>query len=399
MRRLELKTLNQHTTPCTAPTLSALRARFSATSRSTSHGRLSRPSPPGFASTRPTSTGPWTTSPSGCGLRRPGDHARAEPLPLAFPARRASRRTAKTFRAKPPAYCVDARNGFSGELVYVGANQADDIDTIFDRKLDPKGTQQARAKGKIVISEGYASPGLVSQFEELGAVGVIAINPGVDIHWGICTTVWGMPDLDDLPRKPKIPVVAVNNPDGLGLDRDGEARCQRHYLHRDGGRLVHLEAPGRRDPGARGARKIRAAARPSRQLGCRRRRQRGRRRDAARDRARAVAAPRQACAQRADRLVARPLDRSLCGLDLVCRCVRASISKKTASRRSTATAPAAVGRRSSRTSRGCRRPMLSSPKSSATSRTSRPTASVRTAPATTRSTTSASRATSCCRRR
>ena len=66
-----------------------------------------------------------------------------------------------------------------------------------------------------MISEGYASPGLVSQFEELGAVGVIGINPGVDIHWGICTTIWGAPDLDDLPRKPKIPAVAVNNPDGL----------------------------------------------------------------------------------------------------------------------------------------------------------------------------------------
>jgi N-acetylated-alpha-linked acidic dipeptidase len=36
----------------------------------------------------------------------------------------------------------------------------------------------------------------------------------VDIHWGTCTTVWGSPDLDDLPRRPTIPVVAVNNPDG-----------------------------------------------------------------------------------------------------------------------------------------------------------------------------------------
>ena len=138
-------------------------------------------------------------------------------LYLSLPGKARVEANGKTFRAKPPAYCVDTRNGFSGELVYVGANQADDIDTIFDRKLDPKGTQQARAKGKIVISEGYASPGLVSQFEELGAVGVIAINPGVDIHWGICTTVWGTPDLDDLPRKPKIPAVAVNNPDGLAL--------------------------------------------------------------------------------------------------------------------------------------------------------------------------------------
>ncbi len=122
-----------------------------------------------------------------------------------------------TFRAKPPAYSVDARGGLTGELVYIGANQADDIDTIFDKKLDDTGTVAERVNGKIVISEGYASPGLVAQFEELGAIGVIGINPGVDIHWGICTSVWGTPDLDDLPRKPTVVSVAVNNPDGQKL--------------------------------------------------------------------------------------------------------------------------------------------------------------------------------------
>jgi len=138
-------------------------------------------------------------------------------LYLSLPGKARVEANGKTFRAKPPAYSADARHGLEGELVYIAANQADDIDTIFDKKLDRKGAQQARARGKIVISEGYASPGLVSQFEELGAVGVIAINPGVDIHWGICTSVWGTPDLDDLPRKPKIPALAVNNPDGKAL--------------------------------------------------------------------------------------------------------------------------------------------------------------------------------------
>ncbi len=69
----------------------------------------------------------------------------------------------------------------------------------------------------MVLSEGFANPGLVSQFTELGAVSVIAINPGVDIHWGTCTTVWGTPDLDDLPRKPSIPAVAVNRESGDAL--------------------------------------------------------------------------------------------------------------------------------------------------------------------------------------
>ena len=123
----------------------------------------------------------------------------------------------RTFRAKPPAYSLDARDGLEGELVYIGANQADDIDTIFDKKLDPTRDIRSMVADKIVISEGFASPGMISQFEELGAVGVIGINPGVDIHWGICTTVWGTPDLDDLPRKPNVVSVAVNQPDGQAL--------------------------------------------------------------------------------------------------------------------------------------------------------------------------------------
>ena len=123
----------------------------------------------------------------------------------------------RTFRAKPPAYSADARGGLTGTLVYVGANQADDIDTIFDRKLDPSRDVRSEVEGRIVISEGFASPGMIAQFEELGAIGVIGINPGEDIHWGICTTVWGTPDLDDLPRKPTVASVAVNAPDGRAL--------------------------------------------------------------------------------------------------------------------------------------------------------------------------------------
>jgi len=123
----------------------------------------------------------------------------------------------RSFRAKPPACSVDARNGLAGRLVHIGANQADDIDTNFDRKLDPTRDVRSRIEGNIVISVGFASPGMIAQFKELGAIGVIGINPGIDIHRGICTTVWGVPDLDDLPRQPAVVAVAVNRPDGDAL--------------------------------------------------------------------------------------------------------------------------------------------------------------------------------------
>jgi hypothetical protein len=64
---------------------------------------------------------------------------------------------------------------------------------------------------------GFGNPALASLIEEWGGAGLIAVNPGVDIHWGTCTTIWGSPDLQDSVRKPRIPVVAVSNPDGQKL--------------------------------------------------------------------------------------------------------------------------------------------------------------------------------------
>ncbi len=88
--------------------------------------------------------------------------------------------------------------------------------------------------GKIVVMQGFGNPALTSLIEEWGGVGLIAVNPGVDIHWGTCTTIWGSPDLEDLARKPKIPVVAVNNPDGQKLmalaSQGGEATIRTEML-------------------------------------------------------------------------------------------------------------------------------------------------------------------------
>ncbi len=145
-------------------------------------------------------------------------------LYLSLPGQARVEANGTTFRAKPPAYATDARGGVTAPLVYLGANAVDNIDDMFDLRIDGAAALAPKAHGAIVISEGFASPVMVRQFEDMGAVGVIAVNPGEDIHWGICTTVWGVPDLDDLPRKPGIPAVAVNKPDGEALiarARDG----------------------------------------------------------------------------------------------------------------------------------------------------------------------------------
>ncbi|MFN3641395.1 MAG: M28 family peptidase [Gemmobacter sp.] len=174
-------------------------------------------------------------------------------LYLSLPGEARVEAAGRSFRAKPPAYSRDARGGVTARLVYIGANSVDSIDDIFDRSFDTTGAAAERARGAIVISEGFASPLMVSQFEAMGAAGVIAINPGVDIHWGICTTVWGVPDLDDLPRKPKIPAVAVNRPDGetLRAMADSGAEVTIFTEMEEGwfpSKLVEVTIPGTEEP-------------------------------------------------------------------------------------------------------------------------------------------------------
>ena len=124
--------------------------------------------------------------------------------------------------AKPPSMSVPAPDGVSGELVYFGANVKNlrtytrNVADLFG-DADAASQMRERLKGRILLTEGFGNPALTSVAEEFGAIGLIVINPGQNIHWGTCTTIWGTPELDDIPRKPKIPVVAVSNPDGADL--------------------------------------------------------------------------------------------------------------------------------------------------------------------------------------
>jgi N-acetylated-alpha-linked acidic dipeptidase len=119
----------------------------------------------------------------------------------------------KSWRAKPSAMCVSAPDGVQGKLVYVPA-KGDFLALLLSRRsdLDPQVVQQIQ--GNIVLTEGIAGPGITASFESLGARGVIAINPGEEIHSGICSTMWGNPDIRTLDSKPRIVVLAVNKPDG-----------------------------------------------------------------------------------------------------------------------------------------------------------------------------------------
>jgi len=158
----------------------------------------------------------------------------------------------KTFRAKPPSASASVPDGVEAELVYIPANFAKGAEDVFDT-VDEATANSTDVKGKIVLTQGFAMPANVALFESKGAVGLIAINPGVDIHWGTCTTVWGNPDLRSMDRIPGIPAVAVNNPDGQALIKLAEAGKQVTLVTEmeEGwfeSRLPVVEIPGAEEP-------------------------------------------------------------------------------------------------------------------------------------------------------
>lgn len=123
----------------------------------------------------------------------------------------------ETLASKPPAYSTSCPEGLTGVLHHIPGTLSANVSSFYEKNRDEAAAAADRIRGKIVLTDGFASPNKVLEFQEKGAIGVIAVNPGIDRHWGICSSIWGTPDLDDLPRKPTIPVAVVNNPDGHKL--------------------------------------------------------------------------------------------------------------------------------------------------------------------------------------
>jgi N-acetylated-alpha-linked acidic dipeptidase len=116
-------------------------------------------------------------------------------------------------RAKAPSFSAStAAEGVTGKLLHVPRNPERNAD-FFAASV----AELPDLTGKIVVTDGFGFPEAVRLFESHGAIGQVYVNPGEDIHWGTCTTIWGTPDLDSASRQPRTPVVAVNRPDGRGL--------------------------------------------------------------------------------------------------------------------------------------------------------------------------------------
>lgn len=123
--------------------------------------------------------------------------------------------TNKEFRVKTPSFSLSTGGEWiEGEMIFVPTGYATGIADIFGGKIQ-RGTDDL--EGKVVLTEGFPMPGKVAEFAELGVKAAVFISPGERIHEGICTTIWGAPDLDNAGGEPKIPVLAINKPDGQEL--------------------------------------------------------------------------------------------------------------------------------------------------------------------------------------
>lgn len=110
-----------------------------------------------------------------------------------------------------------------GELVYVPTGFARHTTSIFTAVQ----LGDVDLTGKVVITEGMPMPGKVADITAKGALAAVFISPGERIHEGICTTIWGSPDLDSMDRQPEIPIIAVNRSEGerlIGCAQRGDCR-------------------------------------------------------------------------------------------------------------------------------------------------------------------------------
>ncbi len=123
--------------------------------------------------------------------------------------------TDREVHVKAPSFSVSTDDEWvSAEMRFVPTGYATGIADIFGGKIQ-QGSEDL--EGKVVLTEGFPMPGKVAELADLGVKAIVFISPGERIHEGICTSIWGAPDLDNAGDEPKIPVLAISRPDGQEL--------------------------------------------------------------------------------------------------------------------------------------------------------------------------------------
>lgn len=162
----------------------------------------------------------------------------------------------RSLHARPPAMGRSTGDvPVEGEICYVPSKYAGGTSSLFDLPDAARGGgANDPVRGRIVLTEGFSMPASVGAFERRGAVAQIYIHPGQNVHEGICTSIWGAPTAESIGRKPAVPVVCINNPDGQALIADiprGAVRASMKTWLKEGWMtclLPVVEIRGQEDP-------------------------------------------------------------------------------------------------------------------------------------------------------
>ena len=131
----------------------------------------------------------------------------------------------ETFETRPLSFSISTPpEGITAEVIYLLSEVAEGSTALGgDVTFSHPDGGEIDVKDKFVVVDGFGFDGAFRDFEQMGAKGVIYVNPGQDIHSGICTTIWGAPDLDNVGRQPQIVLAAINNPTGVWLKEQIDA--------------------------------------------------------------------------------------------------------------------------------------------------------------------------------
>jgi len=151
--------------------------------------------------------------------------------------------TSRTLRGTTPGFAIPTGDaGITGQAVAVEAAHASSVSTIFTSGLG-NALEGQDVAGKIAVLNGLPMPARIGDLTQAGVAAAVFTSPGANVHEGICTPIWGTPDLDTVSAMPTLSVVEVNKPDGTWLMEQARGGMVREVLVQ-----AHLETRWREIP-------------------------------------------------------------------------------------------------------------------------------------------------------
>ncbi len=123
--------------------------------------------------------------------------------------------TTREFPGTTPAFSIPTGDGgITGTASVMQTQHAGHVNTLFTSGL---GDFDGDIAEKIAVLDSLPMPGRVGDLTKAGVAAAVFISPGDRVHEGICTPIWGTPDLDTVGAMPSLSVAEVSKPDGAWL--------------------------------------------------------------------------------------------------------------------------------------------------------------------------------------